>query len=106
MLKAVLHALTSSDSNEISFLVVLVLPLWNDTPWNAASIRDHRNMGTLIRIPVGHMRFVPTRRQSDDLTASLPPAKWPMEGVLISSEAARENCLDQARIRRILSRAI
>jgi hypothetical protein len=87
-------------------LVVLVLPIWDDTPWNSASIRDHVNMTTLIRIPTGHMRFVPAHRQSDDVTATLLPAKMPVELVLISNEAGRERYLDQTRIHKILAPVI
>ena len=76
------------------------------TPWNSASIRSHSNITTLIRIPTGHMRFVPAHRQYDDMTAALPPAKWPVELVLVSNEAGREKYLDQSRIHRILAPAI
>ena len=44
MLKAVLHALSSSESQDTLFLVVLILPVWEDTPWNSAAIRVHHNM--------------------------------------------------------------
>jgi hypothetical protein len=37
MLKAVLHALASYTP----FLAVLILPVWDDTPWNSAAIRGH-----------------------------------------------------------------
>ncbi len=70
MLKAVLHALAC--------VVVLVL-VWDDTLWNSASNRGHSNMPTLIRILAGHMRFIPAHRQSDDMTATLSPAKWQVE---------------------------
>ncbi len=56
MRKEVLHALAPSDWSEIPFLIVLIIPVWGDTPWNYASIRGYRNMTTLIRIPVGHIR--------------------------------------------------
>ena len=74
MLKAVLHALASSDSQDTPFLVVMILPVWEDTPWNSAAIRGHHNMSTLIRIPAGHMRFVPFHKQSDEATLVLSPA--------------------------------
>ncbi len=73
-----------------NFLLVLVLPVWGDTPWSSASILGHDNMSTLNRISTDHMRFVPAHCQSDDMTATLPPAKWLMEYVLISNEAGRE----------------
>ena len=59
MLEAVLHALASSKSSHFPFLVVLILLIWEDTPWNSAIILGHHNMSTLIRTPAGHMRFVP-----------------------------------------------
>ena len=61
---------------------------------------------TLIRIPIGHMRFVLAHRQSVDMTATLPPAKWLVELVLISNKAGREKYLDLASIHKILSSAI
>ena len=44
MLKASLHALDSSEMQDTPFLVVLILPIWDDTPWNSAAIRGHHNM--------------------------------------------------------------
>ncbi len=58
ILKEVLHTLSSAESQDTFFLVVLILPIWEDTPWNSAAIRGHHDMSTLIRIPAGHMRFV------------------------------------------------
>jgi len=78
MLKAILHALSSSESQDTPFLVVLILPVWKDAPWNSAAIRGHHNMSTLIRIPAGHTRFVPAQKQSDEATLVLSPAKWPV----------------------------
>jgi len=76
MLKAVMHALASSESSEIQILVVLILLVWDETRWNSLSVRCHRKISNLIRIPTGHMRFVPTyRRSDDDTTATLPLAK-------------------------------
>jgi hypothetical protein len=98
MLKSVLHALASSKRRETPFLVVLILTVWYETPWISASIRDHRNISTLVHIPIGHVQFVPAHRQSDDTTATLHPAKWPVEIVLISNEAGREKYLDRSKI--------
>jgi ribonuclease HI len=106
MLKAILHALASSESQDTPFLVVLILPVWEDTPWNSAAIRGHHNMSTLIRIPAGHMRFVPSHRQSDEATQALSPAKWPVEFVLIANSKGREAFLSHDRISQILSPAI
>jgi hypothetical protein len=63
ILRAVLHALSSSESQDTPFLVLLILPVWEDTPWNSAAIRGHHNMPTLIRIPAGRMRFVFAHKQ-------------------------------------------
>ena len=59
MLKSVLHALDWSELQNTPFLGVLILPVWEDTPWNSAEIRGHHNMSTLTRTPAGHMRFAP-----------------------------------------------
>ena len=63
-------------------------------------------MSTLIRIPTGHMRFGPAHRQPDDMTATLPLAKWSVELILISNEASREKYLDTSPIHMILAPAI
>ncbi len=75
MLKAVLHALASSESPDTPFLVVLILPIWEDKPWNSTATRGNHNMSTLIRIPAGHMWFVPAHKQSEEATLVLSPAK-------------------------------
>ena len=75
MLRAVLHALSSSEVQDTPFLVVLILPVWDDTPWNSAAIRGHHNLSTLIWIPAGYMRFVSAHKQSDKANPSLSPAK-------------------------------
>ncbi len=106
MLKAVLHALASSDSQDTPFLGVLILPVWEDTPWNSAAILGHHNMSTLIRIPAGHMRFVTFHKQSDEATHVLSPAKWPVEFVLIANSKGRETFLSHDRITRIMCPAM
>ena len=65
MLKAVLHALASSECKEIPCLVVMILSVWDDTLWNFAAVRDHSNMSTLITIPTRHIRFVPIIGRGD-----------------------------------------
>jgi hypothetical protein len=75
MLKTVLHALASSEYTDTPFLVVLILPAWEDTPWNSRAIRGHVNTTALINIPTGHMRFVPAHKQADEATYVLSPAK-------------------------------
>jgi hypothetical protein len=103
MLNAVLHAMASSEYNEAPFLIVVIFPVWDDTPWSSFSTGGHRTMTTLIRIPTGHMRFVPALRQSDETTTDQYTAKWPVEFVLIFNEAGREAYQDQSRIRRGLA---
>ena len=51
MRKAILHVLASSTDTTTTFLVVMVLPVWEDTPWYSAAIRIHHNLETLIHIP-------------------------------------------------------
>jgi len=106
MLKAVLLALSSSEVQDTTFLVVLILPVWEDTPWNSAAIHCHHNMSTLIRIPAGHMRFVPAHKQSDETNPILSPAKWPVELVLIANDKGRETFTCHDRIQLITSPAI
>ena len=68
--------------------------------------RGNHNMSTLIRIPAGHMRFVPAHKQSNESNSILSPAKWPVELVLISNENCRETFICHDRIQRILTPAI
>ena len=75
MHKVVLHALASSQSPDTLFGGFLILPVWEDTPWNYAAIRGHHNTSTLIRIPAGHMRFLLARKQSGEATPVLSLAK-------------------------------
>ena len=72
MLKAVLHALSFSEVQYTPFLVVLILHVWDDTPWNSAAIRGHCNMSTLIRIPAGH-GLSPLTNNPTRPTQSSPP---------------------------------
>ena len=62
MRKAILHALASSKDTTTPLLVVLVLLVWEDTPWCFAAIRSHSNLKTLIQIPTRHVRFVPAHK--------------------------------------------
>jgi hypothetical protein len=84
------------------FLVVLILVVWDDTPWNSAAIRGHHNMTTLIRIPAGHMRVVPAHKQSNEDNPILSAAKWLVELVLIANEKDRETFICHDRIQQIL----
>jgi len=55
MRKAFLHTLASSTYTTTPLLVVMVLPVWEDTPWYSATIQSHLNLETLIKIPKGHI---------------------------------------------------
>ncbi len=105
MLKAVLHALASSELQDTPFLGVWILPDWEDTPWITAAIRGHHNMSILTRIPAGHMRLVPAHKQFEEATLALPPATWLVESVLIANAKGRETFICNDRIYQILSPA-
>ena len=60
-------------------------------------------MSTLIRIPSRHMRFVQAHRKCDYLKATLSPAKWQVEFVLIANAAGHEKYVDQSRIHGFLA---
>ena len=49
--KAIFHVLASSTDTTTPLMVVLVLPVSEDTPWYSAAIRSHPNLETLIQIP-------------------------------------------------------
>ena len=103
MIKAVLHALSSSEAQDTLFLVVMILPICEDTPWNSAAIRGHHNMSTLIQIPAGHIRFVPAHEQSDEANPVLSPAKWHLDLAIIANDKGRETFVSHDRIQRILT---
>jgi len=98
MRKAILHALDSYTDTTTTFLVVMVLPGWKDTPWYSAAIRNHNNLETLIQIPSGHMRSIPAHKQLDSETTSLSPAMWPVESVLISNEEGKHQFASLGRV--------
>jgi hypothetical protein len=98
--------LASSLETDNAFLAILILPIWEDFPWAAASIRGHHNIQTLIRIPAGHMRLVPGHQQDDRDSTTLPPAKWLVELIVISNEAGRQAYLDLVRVHTILAPTI
>ena len=81
----------------------MILPVWDDTPWNSTAIGGHGNMSTLIHIQPGHVRFVPAHRQTYEATADLSPAKWLLEIVLIANAKGREAFLSHGRIHAVLA---
>ena len=75
MLKAVLHALSSSTYAKTPLLAGMVQLEWKDTLWIAALIRGHKNPENIIRMPAGHIiRIVPTHELSDTGTGDLTPS--------------------------------
>jgi hypothetical protein len=75
MLKTAMHTLASSEYTNIPFLMDMILSVWDDTLWNSTAIRGNGIMSTLVRIPTGHMHFVPAKKQTDVPTADLSTAK-------------------------------
>ena len=106
MLKAVLHALACSKCADTPSLVVMILPVWDVTPWNSTVFRGYDRMATLIHIPKEHMRFVPAQRQYDEATADLTPHKWPVEFVFTANATLRGAFLCHDRIQSIIAPAI
>ena len=108
MHRAVTHALACSDASEAPFLVALFLPAWEDSPWQAESIRQHPHMETLLRLEKGQLKFVPHDKQLDTalLLCELSPAGWPVELVIIANEAGRDTFLDGHRLQQVLAPAL
>ena len=64
------------------------------------------NMETLIHIPTGHMRFVPTQNKPEGEAHNLKPSKWPAELALIANAEGKLQFLNIDRVHDILSPAI
>jgi hypothetical protein len=107
ILIAVMHAFLHSECAKTLFLIVLILPVWGDTPWNSAAIKAHGNMSTLIQIPVGHMRLVLAHKQSDEATYDLPPTNCRRSSFSSPAiRAERHSSTANGSIRTILAPAI
>jgi len=94
MLTAIIHALASSECSDTPFLVILTFPVWDDTPWNSTSIRGHRNMTTLLRIPTGYINNATTLQRifpqpGDRWNSYSSPTRRSATHNLIDHEAAR-----------------
>jgi len=63
-------------------------------------------MSTLIKIPAGHMQFVPAHKQSNEANLIHSTEKWPVELVLIANDKGRETFVCHDRIQQILNPAI
>ena len=108
MHKAVTHALACSESSETPLLVVLILQAWEDSPWQAESIRQHPHMETLLRLEKGHLKVIPHDKQLDAALQPnlLTPADWPVEMIIIANKKGRDAFLDTHRLHRILVPAL
>ena len=91
MRKTVQHALESS-TYDSPFLCLLVLPKWDDTPWRSADILAHANIEIFITLAPSQMRFAPADTSPEIATYSsnLPPAKWPVDFVVVANKACRK----------------
>ncbi len=67
----------------------MILPVWENTPWDSTAIKSHGNMSTLVHIPVRHIRFVSTHCQADASISAFSPAKWLVDFVIIFNKAGR-----------------
>ena len=108
MHRAVTHALACSEATTSPLLVALCLPAWEDSPWQATSLRNHPNMETLVRLERGQLKFIPYNKQLDSALspALLTPAEWPVELVVIANQGGREAFLDVTRLQHVLVPAI
>jgi hypothetical protein len=52
MRKTILHTLACATSSTNPFLVVLILPAWEGSPWRTHAILQHLNLTTLAHLPV------------------------------------------------------
>ena len=89
-MKAVLQTLASSEYTDATFLVVMVLPVWDDLPWTSKAIRGHNNMSTLTKFLVDTCVLCPLTKQTDDESVELKPANWPIVFVLKANAMGRE----------------
>jgi hypothetical protein len=65
--KAVLSALACSTTTNSPFLVVLILPAWEDSPWITHSILSHLSLTTLAHLNPNQLNLVPPHKQLDDI---------------------------------------
>ena len=107
MRKAVRHALASA-SYDSPFLCLLILPRWDDTPWRSADIISHENIEILASLAPRQMRFTPADVPPElHLPPSLlPPAKWPVDFVIVANHAGRSRWLDIHKLQTIFVPAL
>jgi hypothetical protein len=65
MRKTILHAFACATSSAKPFLGVLILPAWEDSPWNTHAILHHPNQTTLAHLPANQLKFIPSHKQFD-----------------------------------------
>jgi hypothetical protein len=104
MRKTILHALSCATSSTNPFLVVLILPAWEELPWRTHAILQHPNLTTLAHLPANQLKFIPSHKQLDkDLNLStLRPANWPIDLSIIENEEGRQAYLHHDRLQNIL----
>jgi hypothetical protein len=104
MRKTILHALACATSFTNPFLVVLILPAWEDSPWRTHAILQHPNLTTLAHLPANQLKFIPSHKQLDkELNLStLRPADWPVDLIIIANEEGRQAYLHHDRLQNIL----
>ncbi len=92
MRKTILHALACTTSSANLFLVVLILPAWENSPWSTHAILQHPNITTLAHLPANQLKFIPSHKQLDkDLNLSpLRPADWPVDLIIVANEERRQ----------------
>ena len=107
MRKAVRHAMESA-SYDSPFLCLLVLPRWDDTPWRSADILSHENIEILASLAPRQMRFTPADvpPELQPPPSPLPPAKWPVDFVLVANHAGRSRWLDIHKLQTIFVPAL
>ena len=104
MRKTILHALACATAVANPFLVVLILPAWEDSPWRTHAILQHPNLTTLAHLPANQLKFIPSHKQLDkDLNLStLRPADWPVDLIIIANEEGRQAYLHLDRLQNII----
>jgi hypothetical protein len=88
MRNTILHALACTTSSLNPFIVVLILPAWEDSPRRTRSILQHPNLTTLAHFPANHLTLITTHKQLyKKLKLSIRrPADWPVDLIIVANE--------------------
>ena len=105
MRKAVRHALESA-TYDPPFLCLFILPRWDDTPWRSADIMAHEHIEILASLPNHQMRFAPANVDPTNPLPPLPPARWPVDFVIVANTAGRTNWLNIHKLQTIFTPAL